>query len=314
MVMLNSYQVTYIHPLRAMFGDRLQKSVSLARYTAARIGGPADWLLVANTSVDLANIVSQVWQLELPFTVLGSGSNVLISDVGIRGLVVINRARQIQFRAQSDTPSVWTESGANLGALARQAANLGLAGLEWAVGIPGTVGGAVFGNAGAHGSDMATNLLVAEILHYEGKKTIQEHYSSEQLELDYRSSLLKKKPGKAVVLSATLKLEHSTSQEVQRKVDAFSERRRATQPPGASMGSIFKNPPGDFAGRLIEAAGLKGTRIGGAEISTQHANFFVNYGDASANDIYNLIELAQQKVLDTSGVRLDLEVELFGEW
>ncbi|MFZ6027097.1 MAG: UDP-N-acetylmuramate dehydrogenase [Chloroflexota bacterium] len=307
-------ETTPLHPLRATFGERLQRDVPLARYTAARIGGPADFLLVANTANDLANIAIQMWKLGWPFVVIGSGANILVSDAGVRALVIVNRARQVLLQHGAEPPTVWAESGANLGHLARQTVPLGLSGLEWAAGIPGTVGGAVVGNAGAHDSDTAQSLLMAEILHRSNKKITRERWTPEQLKMGYRTSLLKQNPGKDVVLSALFCLKHSTPEAVQSKIDEFTQKRQRTQPPGASIGSIFKNPADHFAGQLIEAAGLKGTRIGDAEISPLHANFFINHGKASANDIYQLIQLAHQKVLDTSGINLALEVELIGAW
>jgi UDP-N-acetylmuramate dehydrogenase len=310
----HTLKTTPLHPLRATFGERLQKDVMLSRYTASRIGGPADFLLVANTANDLAEIGLQAWKLNFPFVVLGNGANVLVSDKGVRGLTIINRARQVWFHAQAEPPTAWVESGVNLGNLARQTIALGLGGLEWAAGIPGTIGGAVVGNAGAHGSDMAGNLLMAEILHRQGKQISRERLNVSQLNMDYRTSLLKQNPGQNVVLSALLRLERSTPEVVQSKINEYTRKRQETQPAGASMGSMFKNPPGDYAGRLIDAAGLKGTRIGDAEISPLHANFFVNQGKARAKDVYALIQLVHQKVLEQFGINLALEVELVGEW
>jgi UDP-N-acetylmuramate dehydrogenase len=194
--------------------------------------------------------------------------------------------------------------------LARRAASHGLGGLEWAAAVPGTVGGAVYGNAGAFGGDMTANLIHAELLTEQGR----ENWPVEKLGYGYRTSVLKRRGLKAVVLSAELRLEHSTREVVSVKINEFSERRRATQPPGASMGSMFKNPPGDFAGRLIEAAGLKGKRIGTAEISPVHANFFINYGQTKAADVRELVNLAQKTVAEKLGVNLELEIELIGEW
>jgi len=305
-----------LEPLRAAFGERLQKRASLARYAAARLGGPADWLLVANTADHLAEIVSKLWELEMPFLILGSGSNVLISDAGVRGLVVINRSKEMQFQADTEPPAVWVESGANFGVVARQAAALGLSGIEWAVGIPGTIGGAIIGNAGAHNGDMAGNLILAEILHHvEGRQ----RWTADRFQYGYRHSAIKGQSTaadqpKVVVLSALLKLGRSTPEAVQDKLQLFTVQRHRTQPPGASLGSMFKNPPGDYAGRLIEAAGLKGARIGDAEISPLHANFFINRGHATATDIYRLIQLAQKTVKDNFKLELELEVELVGDW
>ncbi|MCC6956090.1 MAG: UDP-N-acetylmuramate dehydrogenase, partial [Anaerolineales bacterium] len=194
----------------------------------------------------------------------------------------------------------------------------GYGGLEWAAGIPGTIGGAVVGNAGAHGSDTASTLQMAEILHRMGKSGnggyIRENWLVEKLEYTYRASILKKYPGQAVVLSALFRLARSTKADVQSKLDELVEYRRRTQPPGASTGSMFKNPAGDYAGRLIEAAGLKGYRIGNVQISPLHANFFINLGDGTASDVYGLILHTREKVAQQFGVQLELEVELLGDW
>jgi UDP-N-acetylmuramate dehydrogenase len=296
--------------LQAAFGERLQTAVPMARYTSARVGGPADALLVANGANDLAGILQVLWQLGVPYWVLGGGSNVLVSDGGLRGVVVINRARQTRFIQDSTPPTVWAESGTNFGALARQAAALGLSGLEWAAGIPGTLGGAVVGNAGAFGGDLSGNLLMAEILHPKGR----ENWPVERFEYAYRSSLLKREPGQRVVLSATLSLIQGKPEVVQARMEEFAERRHLTQPPGASMGSMFKNPPGEAAGRLIDRAGLKGMQIGEAQISPLHGNFFVNRGQATAADIAALLSLARTQVAEKFGIELELEVELLGDW
>ncbi len=297
----------------------LQWSVSLAYYTSMRVGGPADALVVAETADELAKITTELWKTDLPFMILGGGSNVLVSDAGVHGVVVINRTRPGErFRiTEAESPqavSIWAEAGVNLSALARQAAARGLSGLEWASGIPGTVGGAVVGNAGAHGGDMAGSLSVAEILHQrEGRQL----WPVERLEYRYRGSALKGMHSpqlQVAVLSATFRLVHSTPEAVQEKLNAIAEKRRQSQPPGASMGSMFRNPPGDYAGRLIEAAGLKGAHVGGAEISSQHANFFINKGNATAADIYTLVGMARKAVADKFGVRLELEIELIGDY
>lgn len=299
-----------LESLRAAFGRRLTRHAPLARLTAARVGGEADALVTTSSAAELAATVRWLWQAELPFLILGGGSNMLISDAGVRGVVVANKARRVRFE-EGPSPAVWAESGANFGALARQAAIKGLGGLEWAAGIPGTVGGAVVGNAGAHDGDLAGNLLLADILH---KEEGRQAWEVEKMAYAYRSSALKRSPGSAVVLAATLKLEPRPAALIQAKMDRFLAHRRRTQPPGASMGSMFKNPPGDYAGRLIEAAGLEGARTGQAEISALHANFFLNLGGASAADIYRLIELARSTVAEKFSVYLELEIELAGDW
>ncbi len=317
----STFQPSDLASLQAQFGDRVMLGKALERYTSARVGGPVDALIRVESVNELTETVSWLWHTRIPFHLLGGGSNVLVSDAGVRGVVVINEARKVVFEDGEDQvePMVWAESGANFGMIARLAAQRGLSGLEWAAGIPGTVGGAVFGNAGAHGSDMAGNLVVAEILQQANEET-RERWSCEKFAFSYRSSFLKTTRLKDirtpafVVLSAQLRLNRSTPEAIQLLTDEYLSFRRRTQPPGASMGSMFKNPPGDFAGRLIEAAGLKGTRNGQAEISQIHGNFFINHGGASANEIYELILLARKAVMDKFQIILELEIELIGEW
>lgn len=300
------------HPrevLLAKFGDKLKENISLAPYTSARIGGPADLFITANSADELAEIVSSLWEQGLSFFMLGGGSNVLVSDKGVRGVTVLNRAKAVRFENGSQ-PKVWAEAGVVFSNLANRCASKGLSGLEWAATVPGTVGGAVFGNAGAFSGDVSGSLIRAEILTETGRS----QWPAAKMDYGYRTSVLKRAGIKAVVLSAELSLKIATKEEVTVKIEQFSERRKLTQPPGASMGSMFKNPTGDYAGRLIEAAGLKGTRIGNAEISPIHGNFFINHGQTKADDIRTLIELAQKTVADKFGVKLELEVELVGEW
>jgi UDP-N-acetylmuramate dehydrogenase len=302
---------TVVDGLRRTFGARLEQDVTLAGHTTARIGGPAEFLLVARSADELAQTAASLWGLDAPFRILGGGSNVLVSDEGVSGVVVLNEARDVRFRQVGDRPAIWAESGASLGLIARRAAERGWSGLEWAATVPGTVGGAVVGNAGAHGSDMAASLAMAGILQRDRQV---ETWTVDRLEYAYRESWLKRHPGQAVVLSATFGFEPGQPEAVKARMAEFAAQRGRTQPPGASMGSMFKNPPGDFAGRLIEAAGLKGMRSGMAEISNQHANFFVNLGSASAGDVWGLIQTAQSRVKEAFGIVLELEIELLGDW
>ncbi|RLD06336.1 MAG: hypothetical protein DRI32_02775 [Chloroflexi bacterium] len=295
--------------LRAAFGDRLQENISLAAYTSARIGGIADALIIANSADELAEIISALWEMDAPYLLLGGGSNLLISDAGFRGVVVLNKAKAIRFN-EGESPLVWAESGVMMTRLANQAATKGLSGLEWAATVPGTVGGAVYGNAGAFGGDMASILQQVEMLTKHGRET----WSVSDMEYAYRSSTLKGVAINCVILSAEIRLKNGTPAQIQERMRSFIQKRKNTQPPGASMGSMFKNPAGDYAGRLIEAAGLKGTRIGNAEISKIHANFFINHGETKAFDVKALIELVQKEVFEQFGVKLELEIELVGEW
>jgi UDP-N-acetylmuramate dehydrogenase len=303
--------------LYARFGDKVKENVPLAPYTSARIGGPADIFIMVDTAPELARIVKTLWKYEMPFTLLGGGSNVLVSDKGVRGVVLLNRARAVKFHA-GDQPSVTVESGVVFSNLANRCAAKEFAGLEWAATVPGTVGGAVYGNAGAFGGDMAGNLIWADLLIESGQaenaEVTREKFTVEKMGYDYRTSKLKRGEVKAVVLSAELSLKNSTREEVTVKIQQFSAHRKTTQPPGASMGSMFKNPPGDYAGHLIESAGLKGTRIGNAEISPVHGNFFLNHGATKAEDIRALIQLVQKTVKEKQDVALELEIEIIGEW
>ena len=295
--------------LRLKLGDMVKENVPLAPYTSARIGGPADIFITVNTVTQLVRTVNLLWKQDMPFTILGGGSNVLVSDKGVRGLVILNRAKGVKFHA-GDLPSVVVESGVIFSNLANRCASKGLSGIEWAATVPGTVGGAVYGNAGAFGGDVAGNLITTELLTEHGR----ESYSVEQMKYAYRSSVLKRGEVKGIVLSAELRLANSTMDDVTVKIQQFSAHRKATQPPGASMGSMFKNPPGDYAGRLIDVSGLKGTRIGNAEVSPLHGNFFINHGNTRAADIRALIEKVQKTVKEKQGVDLELEIEFVGEW
>ncbi len=298
--------------LPPVYGANVRENVALAPYTSARIGGRADTLITANSADELADIVTRLWREHLPCLILGGGSNVLVSDKGVRGITILNRAKAVRFERGSP-PAVWAESGVVFSNLANRCAAKGLSGLEWAATVPGTIGGAVYGNAGAFGGDIAGSLAWAEVLTESGR----EQWPASKFGYGYRSSLLKRggmKTRVLAVLAAELTLKNAPKEEVAVKMRGFGDRRRTTQPAGASMGSMFKNPPGDAAGRLIEAAGLKGSRVGNAEISTLHGNFFVNHGRTRARDVRALIELAQRTVKEKFGVELELEIELIGDW
>jgi UDP-N-acetylmuramate dehydrogenase len=317
---VNQVPKSEIEALAQALGTRVTRHELLSRHTTVRIGGPADLYVEALTSEELANFVLLSRQHNVPCLVLGGGSNVLVSDAGIRGLVIANKAKNFEFKrlrlySGPDTDSkieafVWAESGIPLPVLARECIERGYANLEWAIGIPGTLGGAVGGNAGAHGGSIARDLISATILEAE-----ERNWTNEELGFGYRTSVLKetRKQGR-VVLAASFRLQPEARETLEARAAEILERRKRNQPPGATLGSTFRNPPGDHAGRLIEAAGLKGTRIGDAHISPQHANFFVNLGASTAADMRALINLAQEKVKAQFGVKLELEVELIGAW
>lgn len=300
---------------REIFGDRFQVDAPLAKYTSARVGGPAEMLVTVENALELQTAVELAYAQHLPYFVLGGGSNILVSDQGVRGLVIMNRAKAVRFRHTGAHVVCTVESGMNLSSLARQCIGKGLGGLEWAIGIPGTVGGAVVGNSGAHGGDMAGNLLAANIWEPGRGARI---YSNEELKYSYRDSLLKREQGRnlarRVVLSAELQLTPEPVNVLTARADGFTAYRKQTQPGGASMGSMFKNPPNYYAGYLIDTAGLKGFQVGNVAISEKHANFFVSDGDATAEDIRSLIAEAWHRVREQFGVEMELEVELVGEW
>ncbi|MFO7321558.1 MAG: UDP-N-acetylmuramate dehydrogenase [Chloroflexota bacterium] len=293
------------------FADRLLRHEPLAKYTAARLGGPADLLYRARESLEeLAAVVRAAWTDGVPVRVLGGGANVLVSDDGVPGLVVINHVSHIDI---GEDCSVTAASGTSLTILARRCAAAGLTGFEWAISVPGTVGGAVVNNAGAHGGDMAAS--VRQVLVLEPDSDQPRTMSPADLAYGYRTSSLKARIDRRfLVLSARLQFERGDPEAIASRMEANIAHRKRTQPQGASLGSIFKNPPGDFAGRLIEAAGLKGYQIGGAQVSPVHANFFINRRSATAADYFQLIEHVRAVVLRETGVELELEIETLGQW
>ena len=310
-----SIRESTVQAFQATFGERLQLDVPLARFTSARVGGPAQLFLTVNSATELETAVTIAYNKRVPYTLLGGGSNILVSEYGISGLVIMNKARAINFRHTGASVICTVESGMNLSSLARQCIGKGLGGLEWAIGVPGTVGGAVVGNAGAHGSDINSHLRAAVI--WEPGRG-QRIYSNPEMGYDYRDSILKQEQGRElsrrVVLSAELELTPEPVDVLMARADGFTAHRKQTQPGGATVGSMFKNPENYYAGYLIEAAGLKGFSVGGAHISEKHANFFVNDGEATAEDIRALIAEAWNSVREQFGVELELEVELVGDW
>ncbi len=297
--------------VKKIFGEKVQENVRLSNYTTIRAGGPALGLISVHSEAELQNAAQSLWKLAMPFKVIGSGSNFLVSDKGYEGIIVFNRAHLIKVQANQEPANVFAESGAIFGSVARQTALRGFSGLEWANSVPGTVGGAIYGNAGAFCADISTNLKLATILHpLRGKET----WPTERFEYQYRSSILKREKTDEIILSAVFGLQKSTREEAQAIIVSNAEKRQKTQPEGASFGSTFRNPEGQFAGKLIEAAGLKGQRQGQAQISQVHANFIINNGGATATDIYKLICMASNKVKKQFGVDLVLEIELLGEF
>jgi UDP-N-acetylmuramate dehydrogenase len=297
--------------LKRMPGVTLKIAEPLARYTSMKIGGPADYFVEVDNEAALAGVLRTLEHYAVEFYLLGNGSNVLISDRGVRGAVI---------RLAGEFKTVeWHEAGADVRAsvgaayavtqLVREAARKGYAGLEFAEGIPGTVGGALYMNAGAYGSEFEKVVERIEGMTRDGRVL---QLSRGQLTFTYRDSHL---PAGTVVTRVSMHLGKEDVAGVGSKVRELTTRRKNSQPAGfPNSGSMFRNPPGDYAGRLIEAAGLKGKRIGQCQISARHANFFVNLGGAKAAEVRQLMQLAQAEVGRQFGVELVPEVKYLGEW
>ncbi|HUQ16694.1 MAG TPA: UDP-N-acetylmuramate dehydrogenase [Candidatus Saccharimonadales bacterium] len=287
----------------AGFGAR---DAPLAPHTSLRIGGPADYFVRVASEADLVGAIRVARQAELPIFLLGGGTNVLVADRGIRGVVLQNKWSD----ARVNGSVVEASSGTPLAHVAAVAARAGLLGLEWLATVPGTVGGAVHGNAGAFGKDTAADLIDADLIDLNANLW---RAPVDELGFAYRTSVLQGTP--IIVVRARFQGTPGDRTEAVRRIKEMANERVAKQPLAQpNTGSIFRNPPGDHAGRLIEAAGLKGAREGGALVSPKHANFIVNDGNASAADVRALMIRCQEEVLRRFEVQLRPEVELVGEW
>ncbi|NER47448.1 MAG: UDP-N-acetylmuramate dehydrogenase [Symploca sp. SIO1B1] len=288
----------------------LQSQVSLASLTSFRVGGPAEWYVAPRSLEDLQASFEWVNHQKLPMTLLGAGSNLLISDKGLPGLVICTRyLRQMKF--DNETGLVTVGAGEPIARLAWQAAKRGWQGLEWAVGIPGTVGGAVVMNAGAHNSCTADLLVNVETISPSG---MIERLTPQDLGFSYRTSILQ--GGNRLVTQATFQLQPGIEpKQVQTKTSQHLKRRHSSQPYHLpSCGSVFRNPDSHAAAWLIEQIGLKGYQIGGAQVAQRHANFILNCGGAKANDIFQVIRHVQQQVEHNWSVWLEPEVRILGEF
>ncbi len=280
----------------------------MRQHTTFGVGGPADYWVEVRTLEELLRVLEAAEELGIPQTIMGHGTNVLIADAGIEGLVIHNRASGLDVRA--DRRQIRVESGHTMAQLARRVVGEGLAGLTWAIGVPGTVGGAVHGNAGAFGGDVAAVLEAARVWYPDGEVTI----SNDRLEFAYRTSALQRDAAGPVVLSADLSVSEGDPGALDQELRELAAQRLETQPRGQNAGSFFKNPPDDFAGRLIEAAGLKNASRGGATVSQVHANFISNVGAATAADVVALAIHVRTRVEAAQGVRLEPEVRALGRW
>jgi UDP-N-acetylmuramate dehydrogenase len=293
--------------LRANFEDRLKVNQILAEFTSFRIGGPADLFINVESEAELMDAMSAAHRTGTPAFCLGHGTNLLVSDRGIRGLVI--RLGEGFNRVSIDDVKVTAGAGVDFGQLVDAVVELGLEGLEFGEGIPGTVGGGLVMNAGAFGGEIARVVTLVHGVTAEGEARA---LTPEEVKFAYRRTEL---PARFVISRVDFELRHGDREKLRARVSELHAKRAARQPRGVpNAGSIFKNPPGNFAGRLLESAGMKGHRIGGAGFSEHHANFIVNLGGARAEEVCALIEMAKLKVKEDSGVTLEPEVRLVGDW
>ena len=289
----------------AGFRGEILAEEPLAPLTTWRIGGPAELLATPAGAEDVALAVSFANRRRLAWRVLGNGSNLLVRDAGVRGLVL--RLRKVLDRIEIEGSRVVSGAGVSFPALARAAALRGLAGIEFGAGIPGSVGGAIVMNAGWHAFEIGN--VVSRVTYLEDDGSAVE-YDHEACRFGYRTSAFRGRRG--VVLHAELTLTPDEPDAVNERLLRFAESRKANQPTDLpSCGSVFLKPEGDFAGRLIEACGLKGRRVGGIQVSEKHANFFVNVGNGTAKDALALVELVEREVFARFGVRLTREFEIW---
>ena len=297
-----------IQELQLVLGEQgLLLNEPMKEHTTFRVGGAADLFLMPKDAAELNGCIAILKQQEIPFLIIGNGSNLLVRDKGIRGAVIQIYQRMSEIR--QDEEIMYIQAGALLSTAAAKAAAAGLTGLEFASGIPGTLGGAVVMNAGAYGGEMKDVLVSVDVLTKDLEvKTI----SASELELGYRHSIIPE--AGYIVLGAELKLQKGDSEAIRARMSELAEQRREKQPlQYPSAGSTFKRPAGYFAGKLVQDAGLKGKTIGGAQVSEKHSGFLINIGNATAQDILDLIAYCQKEVLEQFGVILETEVKIVGE-
>lgn len=288
-------------------GVRATRDEPLARLTTMRVGGPADLLAVAHNTFELRGLVRFARSRGLPCTLVGRGSDLVVSDAGIRGLVISVRAET----SRVDGDRYHADAGVPMARAATETHKAGLSGLEYGLAIPGTVGGAVWANAGAHGGETAQVLESATVLLADGSEAV---LPAADLGFGYRHSRFKDNPGE-IILAATFRLRQDDPAAITGRLDEIRRWRREHQPLGLpSAGSVFRNPPGDSAGRLIEELGLKGRRIGGAVVSEKHANFIVNDRHGTAADVRRLAEAVRAEVHARLGIELAFEIGFAGDW
>lgn len=295
--------------------------VPLAPLTAWRIGGPARYLATVHSVAGLHQALQFAERQRLPVWIIGGGSNMLISDAGLAGVVIRMRDRHVDITPSADAATVHIGAGAQMAGTARQLSKVGWAGLTWAEGLPGTFGGAVYGNAGCYGGDMAQSVTSVDVWH----DGVLHTYAAAQLDFTYRSSAIKRRNAPAmrtgmaiadlgaIVVGAAVTLQQGDPVRLAADMEATAALRRSKTPQGSSCGSVFKNPAGDAAGRVIDAAGLRGYTHGGAMVATKHANYIVNHGHATSADVLHIMQHVRNEVARQFGIELEPEVQLLGD-
>ncbi len=286
---------------------KVLENEALSKHTTIKIGGPADIYIEPNSTNSLCKAIEIIKRHGVKWTVIGRGSNLLVADKGIEGAVIKLGVGMDDFKLEGETLTVG--GGYSIIKLSTIISKKGLSGLEFASGIPGSIGGAVYMNAGAHGSDMSNIVVKARILFDDG--TI-EWLSNEELDFSYRTSILQeKRPG--ICIEVVLQLKQGEKEDIVAVMQKNKDYRRETQPWNyPCAGSIFRNPLPNYAGQLVEAAGLKGYQIGGAKISEMHGNFIVNAGGSTAQDVLDLIAFVKKTILEKYDVKMETEVEIIG--
>lgn len=286
----------------------------MKNHTTFRVGGPAEYYVTVNTTEELQQVIKLCNRYEMPWFVLGNGSNLLVSDAGVRGVVLRLGGEFVQCEIKEDlyngNAQAWAGAGMLLSAFAMGLAKKGFSGFEFAAGIPGSVGGAVMMNAGAYGGEIKDCITRAEIVTADGER---KQLTAEELKLSYRHSVLMEEKG--VVTKAWFSFPIGSKLYILSNIEMLNRKRKEKQPlEYPSAGSTFKRPEGNFAGKLIMEAGLAGKQIGGAAVSEKHCGFVINKGNATATDIYTLMQYVIETVEETSGIRLEPEVKLLGDF
>lgn len=302
------YNIQNILDMAGKYGFEIKENESMSKYTTFKIGGNAQALIKVTSNEGLTDILRKCTEEEIPVFVLGKGSNLLVSDNGIEGVVIklegiFNHIKMI------DDETIYCGAGVSLAKLCSYACEHSLSGLEFAWGIPGSVGGALYMNAGAYGGEMKDVVVSSTHITADNKSEV---LKAEDMQLSYRHSVYN--TNNAVITGVTVKLKKDSPVEIRNRMNDFMNRRKDKQPlEYPSAGSVFKRPEGYFAGALIQEADLRGKQIGGAQVSEKHAGFIINKGNATCNDVLELVKYVQEKVKENSGVTLECEIKPVGK-